>query len=130
LRPAVLDDLGLMEAVRQVAVRVEPPVSVDTDELPRLPAAIEVATYGIVQEAVVNAARHAQANDIHVSLGLCSEGLVVTVVDNGTGMLVPRADGVGLGSMRERAEEIGGTFELSAEPGRGTTVTATLPLQP
>jgi signal transduction histidine kinase len=50
------------------------------------------------------------------------------VTDDGTGVVVPRADGVGLGSMRERTEEIGGSFALSATPGRGTTVTAVLPL--
>ena len=59
----------------------------------------------------------------------CSAGaLVVTVSDDGTGVVVARPDGVGLGSMRSRAEEIGGAFELSATPGTGTTVTARLPV--
>jgi signal transduction histidine kinase len=130
LRPAALDDLGLVEAVRQLAVRMDPPVSVAADELPRLPAAVELAAYRIVQEALSNAARHATASRVCVGLVLGAGGLVVTVADDGTGVVVPRADGVGLGSMRERAEEIGGSFALAADPGRGTTVTATLPVHP
>ena len=130
LRPAALDDVGLVEAVRQLAGHVGPSVSIAADPLPRLPAAVEVAAYRIVQEALSNAARHAQARDICVSLAIGADGLVVTVSDDGSGVVVPRADGVGLGSMRDRAEEIGGTFEMSARPGRGTTVTATLPVQP
>lgn len=130
LRPAALADLGLVEAVRQLAARLDPPVSVSVAELPRLPAATEVAAYRIVQEALANAARHAQASNVEVGLSLAVEGLVITVTDDGTGVVVPRPDGVGLGSMRDRAEEIGGAFTLTASPGRGTTVTATLPVQP
>ena len=128
LRPAAVDDLGLPEAVRQLAGRVEPPASLELDELPRLPAAVEVAAYRIVQEALANAARHASATGIRIVLALDTDGLVVSVTDDGTGVVVPRADGVGLGSMRERAEEIGGSFALSATPGLGTAVTAVLPL--
>jgi signal transduction histidine kinase len=54
--------------------------------------------------------------------------LVVEIVDDGSGVVVPRQDGVGIGSMRSRAEEIGGSFELAATPGSGTTITARLPL--
>ena len=130
LRPAALDDLGLVEAVRQLAVRTDPPVSMAAEKLPRLPAAVELAAYRIVQEALSNAARHARASQVCVRLALDAAALVVTVADDGSGVIVPRADGVGLGSMRERAEEIGGSLELSASPGRGTTITATLPLAP
>ena len=130
LRPAALDDLGLVEAVRQLAAHVGPAVSLSADDLPRLPAAVELAAYRIVQEALANAARHARAGRVCVGLALGEGGLVVTVADDGTGVVVPRADGVGLGSMRERAEEIGGSFALTATPERGTTVTATLPVHP
>ena len=88
-----------------------------------------MASYRIVQEALTNAARHASATCISVGLALGPDGLVVSVTDDGTGVVAPRVDGVGLGSMRERAEEIGGSFTLSAEPGRGTTVTAVLPIE-
>jgi signal transduction histidine kinase len=129
LRPAALDDLGLVEAVRQLAVHAGPSVSLAAGDLPRLPAAVELAAYRIVQEALANAARHARASGVRVGLTLGVGSLVVTVADDGTGVVVPRADGVGLGSMRERAEEIGGSFALTAVPGRGTTVTATLPVE-
>jgi signal transduction histidine kinase len=130
LRPASLDDLGLVEAVRQLAGHVGPSVSIAADPLPRLPAAVEVAAYRIVQEALSNAARHARASDVWVSLAIGGDSLVVTIADDGTGVVVPRAGGVGLGSMRDRVEEIGGAFEMSASPGRGTSVIATLPVQP
>lgn len=129
LRPAALDDLGLVEAVHQLAVdHRQPVVEVVADPLPRLPAAVEVAAYRIVQEALANATRHARAHAVQVALTLSSEGLVVTVSDDGTGVVAARLDGVGLGSMRERAEEIGGRFAIVAHPGRGTTITATLPV--
>jgi signal transduction histidine kinase len=131
LRPPALDDLGLVAAVHELAARVGGDglaVCVEADALPRLPAGVEVAAYRIVQEALANAARHARATTARVSLTLTAGQLQVRVVDDGTGRVVPRTDGVGLGSMRERAEEIGGSFTLRAEPGHGTTVTATLPV--
>lgn len=129
LRPAALDDLGLVEAVHQLAGRSRSPeVEVVADALPRLPAAVEVAAYRIVQEALTNASRHAQASRVTVDLAMTPGGLTVTITDNGTGQVTPRPGGIGLDSMRERAEQIGGTFELMARPGHGTTVTATLAL--
>jgi len=128
LRPAALDDLGLVEAVRQLAASTDLPVVVEADDLRGLPAATEVAAYRIVQEALTNAARHAAARHACVQVRCSAGALVVTVSDDGTGVVVARPDGVGLGSMRSRAEEIGGAFELSATPGTGTTVTARLPV--
>lgn len=128
LRPAALDDLGLAEAVRQLGTVSDLPVAVEADDVPRLPAATEVAAYRIVQEALANVSRHAGASRACVRLNRCAGTLVVEVADDGRGVVVPRADGVGLGSMRSRAEEIGGEFELVATPGSGTTVRARLPL--
>ena len=128
LRPAALDDLGLAEAVRQLAAHTELPVAVEAADLPRLPAATEVAAYRIVQEALTNAGRHAHARRACVRLHLVDGELVAEVADDGSGVVTPRPDGVGLGSMRSRAEEIGGSFELAATEGRGTKVTARLPL--
>jgi signal transduction histidine kinase len=96
--------------------------------LPRLPAAVEVGAYRIVQESLANVVRHAGATTVRVGLRLEHECLEVCVADNGTGELRPRPAGVGLGSMRARAEEIGGQFELVGIPGLGTTVRARLPL--
>jgi signal transduction histidine kinase len=128
LRPAALDDLGLAEAVRQLAASTDLAVAVEAADLPRLPAATEVAAYRIVQEALANAGRHASAHAACVRLHLSDGALVAEVSDDGTGVVTPRPDGVGLGSMRSRAEEIGGSFELAATEGRGTRVTARLPL--
>ena len=128
LRPAALDDLGLVEAVGQLAVQAGLPVTVEADGLPPLAAATEVAAYRIVQEALANTVRHAAASRACVRLRRLDDHLVVEVSDDGTGVVVPRVDGVGLGSMRGRAEEIGGSFGLEAAPGSGTRITATLPL--
>lgn len=128
LRPAALDDLGLCEAVRELGTVSDLTVTVDAEDVPRLPAATEVAAYRIVQEALTNVSRHADAHRACVKLRCAGGTLVVEVVDDGTGVVVPRPDGVGLGSMRSRAEEIGGSFELVAAPGAGTTVRARLPL--
>jgi signal transduction histidine kinase len=128
LRPAALDDLGLAEAVHQLAAQTDLPVAVEAVDLPRLPAATEVAAYRIVQEALANAGRHAHAHRVCVRLRQADSDLFVEVDDDGVGVVAPRPDGVGLGSMRSRAEEIGGSFELEAVPGTGTRVTARLPL--
>jgi signal transduction histidine kinase len=128
LRPPALDDLGLVEAVRQLGERSGLAVAVEAEPLPRLPAAVEVAAYRVVQEALGNAARHADASHVEVRLATSADGLDVEVSDDGSGDVRPRPDGVGLRSMRERAEEIGGHFDLRATPGNGTTVRITLPL--
>lgn len=128
LRPAALDDLGLVDAVDQLAATAGLPVSVEADDLPRLAAATEVAAYRIVQEALANTVRHASASRACVRLHRATDEIVVEVADDGTGVVVPRPDGVGLGSMRGRAEEIGGSFLIDAAPGRGTRVVARLPL--
>ena len=129
LRPAALDDLGLAEAVHQLGHRADLQVRVEVADLPGLPAATEVAAYRIVQEALANSCRHAQAQHACVRIRRTRHELVVEVSDDGTGVVVPRPDGVGLGSMRSRAEEIGGTFGLEARPGAGTRVLAHLPLE-
>ncbi|MEP9381338.1 sensor histidine kinase [Nocardioides sp. KR10-350] len=132
LRPTALDDLGLLEAIHQLADRLADGtalrVSVAGDDLPRLPAAVEVAAYRIAQEALTNVVRHADATRADVHLSLRRGDLELSVADDGCGRLRPRADGVGLGSMRARAEEIGGAFTLTADGGHGTRVSARLPI--
>jgi signal transduction histidine kinase len=132
LRPAALDDLGLVESIRQLTTRFSrddsPAIVLEADPVPPLPAAVEVGAYRIVQESVTNAVRHARASRVRVGLHLRDGCLEVCVSDDGTGHLVPRPDGVGLGSMRERAEEIGGRLEVVATPGQGTKVHARLPV--
>jgi signal transduction histidine kinase len=133
LRPAALDELGLVAAVRQHAQatgrlsRGHPHVDVTIeDALPDLPAAVEVAAYRIVQEAITNVVRHADAGLCHVRIA-ANGSLLVRVEDNGTGV-TPSAAGAGLRSMSERAEELGGACTVTFTPGRGTSVLAVLPL--
>jgi signal transduction histidine kinase len=141
LRPPALDDVGLVEAVRrQVAafslvgavgggastdlplVHVEP-----TSALPDLPAAVEVAAYRIVTEAVTNAVRHGRPTRCTVRIGARDGRLVLEVVDDGAGVAVDAAPGVGLASMAERSAELGGTFSVTSGTV-GTVVRAELPL--
>lgn len=132
LRPPALDQLGLLEAVREHAAQhriAGLQVAVDAPEaLPPLPAAVEVAAYRIIQEALTNVARHARARTCTVSLALGKE-LQVEVVDDGRGLPPEMRAGVGLTSMRERAEEIGGSCIVEAVgEASGTRVTARLPI--
>ena len=146
LRPPALDELGLIGALRERAARYETgggihPVDgehpgdaalavtvITPQELPPLPAAIEVAVYRIVEEAVANVARHAAARTCQVRLE-ASDWLTLTVEDDGTGIGPDRGVGVGLLSMRERAEELGGHFAIERrKDGPGTRLTVRLPL--
>ena len=133
LRPAALDELGLAEALTQLVARLQVPeelrMSLQVDVPSRLPAAVEVAAYRIVSEGVTNAVRHSGAQHVDVCVHHRRRALVVEVVDDGSGRVVPREAGVGLSSMRERAEEIGGALEVDSREGSGTAVRATLPLR-
>jgi signal transduction histidine kinase len=131
LRPPTLDALGLAASLRRLGDReatggtrvvVEAP-----DSLPPLDAAVEVATYRIAQEALTNALRHAGAGTCTVRLAVEAGALVLTVRDDGSGLAQP-GNGVGLHAMRERAAEVGGACDVACAPGRGTAVTARLPL--
>ncbi len=133
MRPPALDELGLVPALRQQANglrnRGGETVRVDVsgpDDLPPLPAAVEVAAYRIVAEALTNIARHSDSPSAAVRLELTSDRLRIEVTDRG------HSDewqpGVGLSSMRERAEELGGTLIAGSGPDGGH-VTAVLPLR-
>ena len=99
-----------------------------------MPAIVEVAAYRIVCEALTNVARHSKARTCTVNLSrdkLALGALRVEIVDDGVGFNGRRRHGgVGLGSMRERAGELGGTFEIDTPPDGGTRVVATLPVHP
>ncbi|MGI5273244.1 sensor histidine kinase [Nonomuraea sp. CA-218870] len=133
LRPPALDELGLARAVRELADQASPEVAVEVTvegELSELPAAVEVAVYRIVQEALTNVRRHARAGKAHIHLQRESEVLRVTIADDGRGLPEGRRSGVGLSSMRERAAELGGICVISGPPGEGTRVEVMLPLLP
>lgn len=138
LRPPELDQLGLVGAIRACADQYESSalqIDIKIEErLPTLPAAVEVAVYRIVQEALTNVVRHAQASHGEVELTVGKNGqngrgrLHLQIGDNGCGLPPNGRVGVGLSSMRERAEELGGHFEVKSGTGGGTLVTAVLPL--
>jgi signal transduction histidine kinase len=133
LRPPALDDLGLVAAIQILAAKLGreeayPQVRVEAPEqLPALPAAVEVAAYRIVQEALTNVIRHAGARGATVRLWL-DRDLHVEVADDGAGLNGGGDGGVGLRSMRERAVELGGYCEISRPAAGGTLVRAILPL--
>ena len=86
-----------------------------------------MAAYRIAGEALTNAARHAGARSCEVRIVLDEGALRLDVTDDGRGIGEDRGTGVGLGSMRERAEELGGTCAVGPAPGGGTRVSARLP---
>lgn len=132
LRPPALDELGLVPALRAHAERLVDNhlhIIVDApDDLPSLPAAVEVATYRITLEALTNVVRHAAATRCIVRLLLSNDDLVVELSDNGKGIPVDIRAGVGLTAMRERTMELGGTFQIGSGPDGGGCITARLPL--
>jgi signal transduction histidine kinase len=130
LRPPALDDLGLARAVEQLAGRVDGggcAVRVAAHVPHALPAAVEVAAFRIASEALANARRHAGAREVVVRLDSVPDRLVVEVADDGTGIDPDAVPGLGLRSMRERAEELGGTFTVTSTSA-GTRVVAVLPI--
>jgi signal transduction histidine kinase len=132
LRPPELDELGLIAALRAQMARSAPghlTITLDApDSLPSLPAAVEVAAYRIAQEGLTNVVRHAEASTCLIRLVVAGAGgLCLEIVDDGRGLPPVRSLGVGLLSMRERAEELGGDCVIGPAPGGGTQVSARLP---
>jgi signal transduction histidine kinase len=146
LRPAALDDLGLAAALEALARRaqaidgLEVQTEIDLGPEPeqnRLDAELESTIYRVVQEALTNVSRHAQATSATISI-VEHDGVVrASVTDDGQGLpeadrLGPRGDGLeggfGMSGMRERAELVGGELELVPAPGKGTVMRLTVPL--
>jgi len=150
LRPAALDDLGLAAALEALARRAQAIEGLEVrteieigsavgegEELRRLDPELESTIYRVLQEALTNVSRHAQATSAVVTV-LERDGAVrASVTDNGRGMpdssrLGPRGDGLeggfGMGGMRERAELVGGELDFAPAPGGGTIVSLTVPL--
>jgi signal transduction histidine kinase len=133
LRPPSLDQLGLVAALRERAAQFSLAgnglcVTVEADELPPLPAAIEVAAYRIAQEALMNAIRHAQAHTCRIRLTRADARLLLEISDDGVGLSEARTAGLGLHSMQERAVELGGQCLVESAPNGGTCVHASLPI--
>jgi len=135
LRPVALDELGLVPALREHLDRCQREHGLNVElaaEVPeRLPAAVETALFRIVQEAVNNVLRHARARHVRVVLLRDDAQVRLDVVDDGQGFdpQLPRSGRhIGLWSMRERVERLGGQFMVRSTPGQGTTVTAVIRL--
>jgi signal transduction histidine kinase len=145
LRPAALDDLGLAAALEALARRAQAIDGLDVriemqlgqDEGRRLDAELESTIYRIVQEALTNVSRHAEATNALVNISERDGVVRASVTDDGKGLpeadrLGPRGDGLeggfGMGGMRERAELVGGELEFGPAPTRGTTVRLVVPL--
>ncbi|MBC7265267.1 MAG: sensor histidine kinase [Chloroflexi bacterium] len=134
LRPAALDELGLVPALREHLARCQQEhgltIEFTADEGERLPAAVETALFRIAQEALANVVKHAQAHRVEVTLVRDEGAVTLRVADDGLGFdpLAPRAGThLGLWSMRERVEQLGGRFEVESTAGRGTTVRVIIP---
>jgi PAS domain S-box-containing protein len=137
LRPSILDDLGLVPALRSLldeqGRRASIAVRFSAKNIPEnLDPEIQTTCFRIAQEAITNAVRHAGATQIDLDLRREDENLQLNVQDNGRGFETPSAPsqtiGLGLLGMKERAVLVGGRTRISSSPGKGTTVDATLPL--
>ena len=135
LRPAALDELGLVPALREYVARHQEEHGLEVAlALPeggeRLPAPLETALFRIVQEALANVAKHARARRVEVAMTRERRGVTLRVADDGRGFdpQAPRpGTHLGLWSMRERVEQLGGQFEIESAPERGTKLTITIP---
>ncbi len=137
LRPTVLDDIGLVAAVRRLAdnltrryeVRVELVID-GLDDDRRLPPDVETVVYRVVQEALTNVARHAEASIATVTINVDGDGMRAAIVDDGIGFEFgdDASRSLGLAGMTERASLAGGRVEIASVPTEGTTVTLEVPL--
>jgi signal transduction histidine kinase len=132
LRPSMLDDFGLIPALRwqarEVTKRSGLHIEVVADDLDDLPEEHNTCIYRIVQEALNNCARHARAR--HATIHVVREGgrLVVTVEDDGAGFAAGETRGLGLIGMEERVRRLGGVLSIASRLGQGTSVRAEFPL--
>ena len=140
LRPACLDDLGLVAALQWYAEKrleglgIACQLAVEGEER-RLPAEVEAAVFRVVQEAITNVIKHAEADAIRLRLRFTGNSLEVVVADDGRGFDADRVlgrsaseKGYGLLGMRERIDLLGGRLDIASQPGLGTEITVAIPL--
>ncbi len=136
LRPAALDEFGLVAALERLGrlIRDSHPIAVQLvatlEEGERLPDEIETALYRIVQEALSNVVKHAEASRVHIAIIRRDQLVIATIEDDGRGFdpLRVSPDRLGLTGIRERAAIFNGRALVESIPGRGSTITAELPL--
>jgi len=140
LRPQVLDDYGLAASLRWYRERfckrtgIQIDLETTTIEETRFPEKVETALFRIMQEAFNNVIKHAQATTISVTAAATAKTLAVTIIDNGQGFEMSTNNSSqdlqhwGLVNMRERAEALGGQFQIESEPGKGTRLQVKIPI--
>jgi signal transduction histidine kinase len=126
LHPAALTDQGLAAAIGAVTKRLPIPIDITAPDQ-RLPDGLEATVFYIVSEALTNVVKHAEASNASVTISVTEDTVRFEVIDNGRGGADP-ATGSGILGLRDRAEAAGGTLFVVSPPGRGTVVTAQLPL--
>jgi len=129
LRPGVLDDLGLVDALDWYTTdferRTEITCVFDNEKVPHLSETVATAAYRIAQEAITNVARHAFASRVEVVLKVQNRTLTLAIADNGLGfnaLVLSDSEGLGVAGMRERAALVNGTLEVYSQPEKGTRV--------
>ena len=127
VHPASLEQVGLGAALRTLARRSPIPVDLDIALDDQLSEPIEVAAYYVASEALANAAKHAQATRVDVSLARRGDSMMLSIRDDGVGG-ADAARGSGLVGLADRVAAIGGALEVRSPSGQGTQVRATLPL--
>jgi len=133
--PSLLDDLGLVPALRGLAEdfekRTQVQVALEVDEgAGALPIELHVVIYRVAQEALTNVARHAAARRASITLHVRSDDVVLCVEDDGVGIQGPARPHLGILGMRERVAAVGGTLRLAGGAGGGLRLEAVLPLRP
>lgn len=140
LRPSLLDDLGLIPALRSLTNNLKQAAGIDiefsvTGQERRLDNEVELLLFRIVQEALNNIGKHARATQASVTVAYAPRAMRLTISDNGRGFKLdvstedlPRSGKLGLMSMQERVWLLEGTLEIKSEPGQGTTLLVEVPL--
>ncbi len=129
IHPAILSKGGLISALKTLARRSSVPVELEVDLHRPLAERLEVAVYYIVSEALTNAAKHARASVVHVTLGTDENFARVSVTDDGRGG-AELSGGSGLIGLRDRVDAIGGQIQIKSPAGGGTALTVRIPLEP
>lgn len=132
--PAPLQEAGLVDAIRRVAGRLQEETGVAVEvtvegDVQGLPRDVEVVVLRAVQEALANVRKHSGARHVVIILRLAAGTLSVEVHDDGAGFSGPRGTGFGIATMTTRVNDVGGTVELTSDPGRGTTLRVAIPGQ-
>ena len=136
LHPALIDDLGLVAALQTECERLrrytDAAILERFDKIQKqIPSNVALCIYRMAQEAMNNAVKYASADTIEIMLECNKDTLVLNVRDNGIGFNINRVteeSGLGLSNMRERAQLAGGSWEIRSQPGKGTMVSTTVPL--